>query len=151
MKVVFLAQGAFSSIGGIQRFNTRLIQSLSQISCDDVECEVEVMIRSDSTRDLPNNMPGVVMESFSGAAAGFAWRSLLSAVRAQRIILGHINFLPLAVLFRLLNPRASVYMIAHGIEVWGGLSSGRIAGGSLWLFESVLITYCRSVNLLPRK
>lgn len=120
MKVVFLAQGAFSSFGGIQRFNARFIRALGQIACENSEFKPKALIRMDSASDLPGNeLPGISVLSFSGSGNIFAWRGIMSALLADKIILGHINFLPLGILLKLLKPRSSVVVIAHGIEVWG--------------------------------
>ncbi|MCC2980707.1 glycosyltransferase family 4 protein [Sphingomonas sp. IC4-52] len=39
--------------------------------------------------------------------------------RADTVLIGHINLLPLAALIRLLRPRTRLILFAHGIEVWG--------------------------------
>ena len=93
--VLFVGLSA-SGHGGIQRFNRRVIASLSAVGRRTV-----VAMRADET--------------------GWAFIStvLRALGRADRVLIGHINLLPLAVLIRLLRPRAHIILFAHGIEVWG--------------------------------
>lgn len=82
--------------GGIQRFNRRVIDSLAILGRRPV-----VAMRADD--------PG----------PRFAATTLAALMRAEVVLIGHINLLPLALLVRLVRSRARVILFAHGIEVWG--------------------------------
>ncbi|OWK29106.1 glycosyltransferase family 4 protein [Sphingomonas mucosissima] len=82
--------------GGIQRFNRRVIDSLAILGR-----RTAVAMRADDPR------------------ARFAATTLAALVRAEVVLIGHINLLPLALLIRLVRPRVRVVLFAHGIEVWG--------------------------------
>ena len=82
--------------GGIQRFNRRVIASLATLGQG-----ANVAMRAD---DAPWR---------------FAVRTIRGAMRARVFLIGHVNLLPLAMLFRVLRPGARIILFAHGIEVWG--------------------------------
>lgn len=52
----------------------------------------------------------------------FTRRALRWARRHDHVICGHIHLLPVAALMRCMNPRLTIDLVAHGIEVWGKLS-----------------------------
>lgn len=82
--------------GGIQRFNRRVIESLRALGC----------------------RPGVAMRA-DDPPRRFAATIAATLRRADVVLIGHINLLPLALLARVLRPRARIILFAHGIEVWG--------------------------------
>lgn len=82
--------------GGIQRFNRRVIASLAALG----------------------HKTAVAMRADDGNAR-FAVTTAVAMMRAEVILIGHVNLLPLVALVRLLRPRASVILFAHGIEIWG--------------------------------
>lgn len=82
--------------GGIQRFNRRVIASLATLG-----------------------VPTVTAMRAEDTPMRFARRILSGVFGAEPILIGHINLLPLALLARLLRPRARIILFAHGIEAWG--------------------------------
>lgn len=54
-----------------------------------------------------------------GSRRRFIATTLAASIRAEVVLIGHINLLPLAMLVRLVRPSARVILFAHGIEVWG--------------------------------
>ena len=48
----------------------------------------------------------------------FCYHAFRLGLKADRIICGHVGQLPIAWLISLVRPRASYYLVAHGIEVW---------------------------------
>lgn len=118
--MIFLAQEAYSNVGGIQRFNIRFIDALKAICQADDELYSEVLIRSDGLQDLPSRPePRTNIRAFAGSGIRFGMAAIWLALRAQRLILGHINLLPLALIAKALRPRIQVVLVVHGIEVWG--------------------------------
>lgn len=93
--------------GGIQGFNRRVIAALGQLGVP-----FRVVMLADR-------------EPASGAVVGGGGRSrLVRAVLAHGrgsdvLLIGHINLLPLALLYRLVRPSGRVILFGHGIEVWG--------------------------------
>ena len=119
MKTIFLAQEIYSRFGGIQRFNVRLVDALKEFAGADGKFDADVVIRRDSLKDVPVTSTRVRLEACDGSAVRFSIAAIRSAWSARRIVLGHINLLPLGVIIKMIRPRIRVLLIAHGIEVWG--------------------------------
>jgi phosphatidylinositol alpha-1,6-mannosyltransferase len=93
-RVLFMGLSA-SGHGGIQRFNRRVAAALAG--------------SGSATRT-----------AMLADGRGRLLRTLLAfAPRSDILLLGHINLLPLAAMFRILQPRGRVILFAHGIEIWG--------------------------------
>ena len=91
--------------GGIQGFNRRVCAALSRLNRP-----VTTLMLADDPR---------TGDGFGGDRLRFT-RAILAYARTAGILLvGHINLLPFALLYRLSNPRGRVVVFAHGIEVWG--------------------------------
>lgn len=91
--IVFIGLSARGN-GGIQGFNRRVIAALG--------AQATVLM----------------LDDFPGLRRGaFAWRVARS--RGDTLLVGHVNLLPIALLWRLGHPRGRVILFAHGIEVWG--------------------------------
>lgn len=140
MRTVFLAQEAYSRFGGIQRFNIRFIDALTEIAHTNNQWNAEVLIRSDSLQDVPATVSQRMrVACFDGSAVRFSIAVIRSAFTAQRVVIGHINLLPLAVFIKLLRPQIHISLVAHGIEVWGDSSFRRYK----W-WEPQALRYCIS-------
>jgi glycosyltransferase involved in cell wall biosynthesis len=48
--------------------------------------------------------------------------------RIEMLFLGHVNLAPLGLLLRFVRPRAQIYVVAHGMEVWEPLPAIRRMG-----------------------
>ncbi len=93
--------------GGIQNFNRRLTGALRQLSV-----EADVVMYADPKGEAQT---GALGGSFPDLVRAVSSRARSTDV----LLLGHINLLPLAALYRMLRPRGRVILFAHGIEVWG--------------------------------
>lgn len=93
--------------GGIQSFNRRVIGALARLG---VPATVLMLADAETTGDI---------SGFGGGRLGLTETILLRSAGADVLLLGHINLLPFAVLYRLRHPRGRVILFAHGIEVWG--------------------------------
>ena len=124
-RVLFLFTEVFAN-GGIQRFNQTILEA-----CDGLGIQCRVLSLNDSTASITKHFqPGnrSVM-GFSGNRRRFAFAvaDALLRDRYERVLIGHINFLTLAVAVLFLRPfhRAPTVLIAHGIEVWNGIGRSR--------------------------
>ena len=91
--------------GGIQGFNRRVGESLARLG-----------LRATTLMLADDRATG---HGFAGDRRRFARAIVAHARESQVLLVGHVNLLPFALLYRLLNPRGSVILFAHGIEVWG--------------------------------
>src|ERR1700730_7106565 len=111
--VLFCALDAYSSIGGIETFNRHVINALSTRSSD---C-VHVRLLKDFQKDLTTRSRAKIV-GFSRRRLPFIGCCLKRSFRSSVIILGHINLVILAPLFKLFNRSTKLLLFVHGQEVW---------------------------------
>lgn len=122
MKVTFVMYGAWFAQGGMEKYNRRLIRALSELP--GVEGRVFSVLDAPSAPSLLPFRTGkgkksAVMEAVAGH---------LMTGRPNHLILGHVDFLPLAALARVVAPFCKVTVLANGPEVWGDASHRRTPG-----------------------
>lgn len=124
-RVLLLCTEVFAN-GGIQRFNRTFLASLTELNA---RCHVLSMCDSEESigrQTLHNN---VRVTGFSNSR----WKFSLATIRAiwsqqyDWVVIGHINLLSMTITALTTNPfaRAQTILIAHGIEVWYGISQAR--------------------------
>ena len=57
-------------------------------------------------------------DACGGGKIAFVWATLRRGLASDRVICGHIGFLPLVGALSIVRPRLEYYLVAHGIEVW---------------------------------
>ncbi|MFD1912803.1 glycosyltransferase [Halodurantibacterium flavum] len=113
-RVVFLGLATYSGTGGLQRFNQRLLAALMRDAAAR-GWQMRAILRGDRPSDLPADNAAIRVWGRAGMLLALA-----HALRADVVLLGHINLLPLAWLARRLRGRGQrLILFAHGIEVWG--------------------------------
>src|SRR5579863_9753219 len=112
--------------GGIQRFNRTILDSCGQLG---VRCRVLSLNDSPASTSRHIEYARVPVVGFSGNRRRFALAVAGALLRGRydRVLIGHINFLLLAVAVLMLRPlnRAPIILVAHGIEVWSGIGKLR--------------------------
>jgi phosphatidyl-myo-inositol dimannoside synthase len=168
MKVLFVALAIHGRIGGMERFNQRVVQCLSELGSHK-RWESEVVAYWDSPEHVHRILPHVHVTpgasnklKTSSNFARLAW-----ANQPDIILYGHVLLTPLAVLAKVLSPHSRHVLFVHGIEVWGDQAHRKIFSSDRWsvrfLIDHIVsvsrftarrmeITYClrgKSVSLLP--
>lgn len=115
--VLFLALDTYGRIGGIQRFNQRVIAALETISADKGWEPPAVHIMRDNQADIPETIRAAIT-AFGPRRASFILRSIAAARSCRILFLGHINLLPIGLLCKLLAPKIRLVLFVHGDEVW---------------------------------
>jgi glycosyltransferase involved in cell wall biosynthesis len=124
-RVLFLFTEVFAN-GGIQRFNQTILDS-----CDQLGVHGRVLSLNDSTASIASQLKhaNLSIAGFSGNRQRFALAVAGALLRGRydRVLIGHINFLILAigVLTLRLFKRTPTLLVAHGIEVWSGIGRTR--------------------------
>lgn len=124
-RILLLFTEVFAN-GGIQRFNRTFLASLAEL---DARCEVLSM--HDSSQSIaPQRLdPHVRVTGFSGSRRRFAMATMRAVwgSRYDWVVIGHIHLLSMstAVLAACPYRRPRTILIAHGIEVWYGISMAR--------------------------
>ena len=113
-RIIFAALAAYGSVGVIQRFNRRIISALAGMVN-----AADTLVLGDRQSDVANVVGQGTKIGAGGSYLGFLLAFLRLGMRADVLLLGHINLLPLALIYRMLRPRGRVILFAHGIEVWG--------------------------------
>ena len=111
--VLFAALSLHSTLGGIQRFNQRVVRNLSELLPEAV-LRVHVLGDPLDERAVSSGVYG-----FAGRKAAFIAKTLLALRGAELLAIDHVALLPLAALAKLVKPRLPVLLFAHGVEVWG--------------------------------
>lgn len=120
MKILFLALGVYQVEGGIERFNQRVIRVLGdQFSKQNLE-NVFILSLWDSPRIHPSG-EGIqfIGEDSYKFKMIYDFLKIILFEKPDKIILGHILFLPMALLVRILSRKTKILLIVHGIEVTG--------------------------------
>lgn len=117
MKCLFVALGVRHAIGGIERFNQRLVRSLAELASGG-GFEYRAVALWDTPEMAREAMAGY--EACSASKRKATQRFLRHVVfwRPDIILYGHILLSPLALATRLLSPRSRNLLIVHGWEVW---------------------------------
>ncbi len=81
----------------------------------------------DSKADSENNkyFPSEIFSGYAAAKIKFVLAVAKAGVKADVIILSHINLLLVAWLIKKANPKVQIILMAHGIEIWGKLSPAK--------------------------
>ncbi len=136
MRVLFIALGAYAGVGGLERFNQRVVTALAGLAASE-GLEARVIALWDTAPEAAAAPAGVAFtpggRSKLRAAAAFA-RDLLRR-RPDVVLYGHVLLSPLALLARVLSPRSRHVLFAHGREVWRESFRSRIP---LWERLAVL-------------
>lgn len=113
-RVLFLGLETYGRVGGIQRFNQRLVKALlSNVGTD----RLTAYFTADKNTDIPIELRRVA-QGFNGRKLSYLIRSFERAMHSDILILGHINLLLFGVLIKKLRPKTHLVLMAHGVEVW---------------------------------
>ena len=119
MKTIFLTLRTFSATGGIERVCRVMAKALYEESIEN-EHIFQVCSMYDKQLDASNN-PYFPAENFRGYGISkirFIWGTVLAGLKFDRIILSHVNLLPVGWLLKKLSPGTKLLLLAHGIEIW---------------------------------
>jgi phosphatidylinositol alpha-1,6-mannosyltransferase len=119
MKSLFIALGVYTGVGGLERFNQRVVRCLSELGASEgLESRAIALWDSVEARagaPAPVHfLPGASSKPWTaGQFAWHAWR-----MQPDVILYGHILLAPLASVARILSPRSRHLLFVHGREVW---------------------------------
>ncbi|MDW8137119.1 MAG: glycosyltransferase family 4 protein [Bacteroidota bacterium] len=120
MRVLFLSLDALEGVGGIQRFNRRLIRALGELAAEGLVEQAESLSLWDA---LERHSPyqKIWHRGFGRRKPAFVAAAAWTFLRYQPdvVLWGHVLLLPLLPLAELLCPKAVHVLLVHGVEVWG--------------------------------
>lgn len=113
--LLFCAISVYDQIGGIQKFNQRVIEAA--LLPDKADRRIIVLSLDDHDARSSDRLE---FAGFGGKRLRFFGGFLKTLLRDKPgvVLLGHINLLRLGAFARLLRPGVTVALFAHGVEVW---------------------------------
>lgn len=116
MIVSFFYLNAYSSVGGIQKFNTNVITALNIIG-QEQNHTINLLSLHDEKKDFAPSFK-INLKSAFGNKFRFLLLSFFYLIRSDVVFLGHCNLaFPLTVLNKYIF-RKKIYLFIHGLEVW---------------------------------
>jgi len=119
MKSVFVSLGMHAGVGGMERFNQRVLRSLAEWNGGEGAETVAVALWDDPKcrERAPRQVLYVAAASSKcRAALSFLWH--VWRLRPHVVLYGHVLLAPLAAPARLISPGTRHVLFVHGREVW---------------------------------
>jgi len=116
-KLLFLTLSVFSETGGIQKVCRTMSSALAELTVN--ENELLVLSLCDHTKDLDNRY--LKTSSFKGFRYNKLWFTLFAIQKsfgATKILLSHVNLIPIVFFIKLIKPGTQIILLIHGTEVW---------------------------------
>lgn len=120
--VILLLPEAYAREGGIQAYNRLLVRSFLDLAREKgarLDC---LLLNDPATEGSSQGPPGPAdaVRAFGGSRVRFASAAIARALfsRPRLVVVGHLNFAPLAGVIKLLRPKSAVWFVAYGIEAW---------------------------------
>lgn len=124
---LFLYLKAFGGTGGIEKFNRAMMKAL-EIRSKETQEVIYIYSAYDQSAD-PRYHGTDFFKGFNVNKFRFTISSILTALKADTLLIGHINLSLIAFLMKIIHPGQKQIVVTHGIEVWGELN---------WLKRKVL-------------
>lgn len=119
-KISFLVLTAFSSMGGIEKFNRAFMKAMIELQ-EPLHFKADFAGMHDDHSD-PSYVPAGSFRPFHGQKIKFVIQNFLESLKADELIIGHMNLAAVGVLFKLFRPGKKLTVICHGIEVFEPVS-----------------------------
>lgn len=124
--ILFLTLYTFSLTGGIEKISRALAKVLNDLMLLEIVGNLNVLSMYDNTISDKRYISNKHFTAYKGKRFSFAVHSFFKGLKADTIILGHINLLIFALLIKIFNHKAKVVVYAHGIEVWRKLPKWKV-------------------------
>jgi glycosyltransferase involved in cell wall biosynthesis len=106
-------------MGGIEKLCRILSKALYDISLISGASMVVHSLHDQKTASKGNRyLPSEYFRGFGGSRISFIINSIRKAIRADIVLLSHINLLPVGWMIKKLSPNTQIILFAHGIEIW---------------------------------
>lgn len=117
--VTFMTLRIFSATGGIEKVCRILGKALYERTLDGTTT-LQIISSHDQQQQAFDNryFPSEIFKGWRNKRPQFVFSALKSGVCSKKIILSHVNLLPIGWLVKLINPKVKLILLAHGIEVW---------------------------------
>jgi phosphatidyl-myo-inositol dimannoside synthase len=109
--ICYLNLATYSQVGGIENYNKSFLKALDSLN---------ERVTSISVYDKDNNQEfeNVEFKNFNKNKVRASFYLLKNVFKIEKLIVAHINLLPVVMIAKILNPKLRVYLSIYGIEVW---------------------------------
>jgi phosphatidyl-myo-inositol dimannoside synthase len=120
--ILVLQTTTFGAHGGIPTYNRVVCRALKDFTAADKQ----VLIVTDQRNDVEQSaLPSehLKFKAFSGNRSAFATNVVRFALttRIDLLLVGHVNYAPLGLLCKILQPKLRYGVMVHGVDVWSRL------------------------------
>lgn len=116
--ILLFSLQTFSTTGGIQKMSRTLAYSLYRLARQE-QWNFRLFSLYDRRYDLMDQyLPPANYLGFNNNRIRFGFASIKEARGSDIVILNHINLSIIGIVMKLINRKGSIWIIAHGIEVW---------------------------------
>ncbi len=117
-KVLFLTLRTFSFTGGIEKICRSVARAFYSLEKEGL-ITMQTFSMYDAPWDLDTRyLPASHFRGFGDIKLRFVLQAVLHGIKCDKVVLSHINLLPVAFLIKLLSPRTRIVLFGHGIEIW---------------------------------
>ena len=119
-KILFLVLTAFSSTGGIEKFNRAFMSAMLQIQQSLHFTSFFAGMYDEQVDE--QYVPAKKFRAYAGNRLSFVMQSFFRSFVTDELIIGHINLAVIGVLYKFFMPNKKLTVICHGIEVFEPVS-----------------------------
>lgn len=121
-KILFLTLHTFSLTGGIEKVCCTLAKVLTDVSAQLKGFSFNLYAMYDEDKDIDSKYINAVdFKGFKQGKLNFGVSAIIKGIRANTVILSHVNLLFFAWVIKKISPATHIILFAHGIEIWRNL------------------------------
>jgi len=110
-KICYFNLATYSQTGGIENFNKTFLKALDNLN----KSISSVSVYDKETKDKYQN---IEFKNFDQDKVAASLYLLKNIYKIEKLIVAHINLLPIVIIAKVLNPKLKIYLSIYGIEVW---------------------------------
>lgn len=118
MKVTFIALESYSIVGGLQQFNRRIVDALSNLFENFKINQPSIVLKGDESQHIKSSTAKVNFIACGQSRFKFIKSVLSQSKQSDILLVGHVNLLSIAYLAKKINPKLRTILFVHGEDVW---------------------------------
>lgn len=124
-KILLLSLRTFSLTGGIEKVCRALAKTLSN-GLENQQISQFKLISMYDTVALTKYIENANFKGCAGNKIAFAFAAIKAMIKHDIVILSHVHLLVFVSIFKKINSKKRIILLAHGIEVWKPLSNWKL-------------------------
>jgi glycosyltransferase involved in cell wall biosynthesis len=110
-KICYFNLATYSKIGGIENFNKTFLSALDSFN-------IKITSLSVYDKESKTIYKNIDFKNFNENKVRASMYLLNNIYKVEKLIVAHINLLPIAIIGKVINPKLKIYLSIYGIEVW---------------------------------